>query len=191
MRISVLARAVTATLFVIAAGVAAAADTDGQRELVRAERLLHQMSQERDAAQAENAKLKNEIDELTRKLGGLKKSSQVSLAKAHDDNAALNQNLQKTAQDLQQTESQKTQLQTTVVNQAHLIESCTDKNVTMVLINRALLRRYANKGCYDALLQREPLTQLERVQIENVVQEYQDQIDQQEFKNTAASAAAH
>lgn len=191
MRIAALFKAVTVIMLVLAAGVAAAADTDEQHALVRAQRLLHQMSQERDAAQAENAKLKNEVEDLTRKLGSLKKSSETSLAKAHENNATLNENLQKTAQNLHQTESEKTQLQATVVDQAQLIESCAAKNVTMVQINRELLDHYAKKGCFDAMLQREPLTQLERVEIENVVQEYQDQIDKQEFKQNTATAAAH
>lgn len=191
MRTTALSKVVTAIILVIAAGVAAAADTDEQKTLVRAQRLLRQISQERDAAQAENAKLKNEVEELNRKLGGLKKSSEASLAKSRENNAILNENLQKTTQGLHQTESEKTQLQATVVDQAQMIESCAAKNVTMVQINRELLDRYAKKGFFDAMLQREPLTQLERVEIENIVQEYQDQIDKQEFKQNTATAAAH
>jgi hypothetical protein len=191
MRTTALSKAVTAITLVIVAGVASAADTDEQKALVRAQRLLHQMSQERDAAQAENAKLKIEVEELNKKLGGLKKSSETSLAKAHENNVALNESLQKTTQNLHQTETEKTQLQATVVDQAQLIESCAAKNVKMVQINRELLDHYAQKGCFDAMLQREPLTQLKRVELENIVQEYQDQIDQQEFKQKTATAAAH
>lgn len=191
MRTTALSKAVTAIMLVIAAGVVSAADTDEQKSMVRAQRLLRQMSQDRDAAQAENAKLKNEVEELNKKLGSLKKSSETSLAKAHENNTTLNENLQKTTQNLHRTETEKTQLQATVVDQAQLIESCAAKNVTMVQINRELLDHYAKKGFVDAMLQREPLTQLERVEIENIVQEYQDQIDKQEFKQNTATAAAH
>lgn len=197
MRTTTISTAVAAIMLIITAA-AAAADTDEQKTLVRAQRLLHQMSQERDAAQAENAKLKNEIEELNGKLGAQKKSSELSLAKSHETNATLSENLQQTKQDLQkseqnlhQTESEETQLQATLAGQAQLIESCTAKNVAMVQINRALLKRYAKKGVVDAMLQREPLTQLERVEIDNIVQEYQDQIDQQDFKQNTATAAAH
>lgn len=192
MRIKALLVGIVTTTLIVGVGVVSASDTDEQQKgLVRAQRLLRQMSQERDAAQAENAKLKNEIEELNRKLGSLKKSSEISLAKSSETNAALNENLQKTTKSLHQTESEKTQLQATLVDQAQLIESCAAKNVKMVQINRELLDRYATKGPFDAMLQREPLTQLERVEIENIVQEYQDQIDQQEFKQNMATAAAH
>jgi ABC-type transporter Mla subunit MlaD len=173
----------------LASNGAWAGDADEQKAVARAQRMLRQMSQERDALQAENARLKGEVEELNRKLGSLKKNSEASLAKSREGNAALSENLQKTAQNLRQTETEKTQLQGTVVDQAQLIESCEAKNVKMLQINRELLVHYERKGFIDAMLQHEPLTQLKRVEIENIVQEYQDKIDQLEFKKKMAEAA--
>ncbi len=173
----------------LASSAVHAGDAEDQKAVARAQRMLRQMSQERDALQAENAKLKSEVEELNRKFGNLKKNSEASLAKSREGNASLSENLQKTAQNLRQTETEKTQLQGTVVDQAQLIESCEAKNVKMLQINRELLVHYERKGFIDAMLQHEPLTQLKRVEIENIVQEYQDQIDQLEFKKKMAEAA--
>ena len=173
----------------VVAGTAAAADVEEQKVLAKAQRMLRQTSLERDAAQAESAKLKAELEQMNRKLAGVKKSSEAALAKSQESNTALNENLQQTAQKLHQAESEKNQLQEMVNGQAELIQSCESKNTELVQVNRELLDRYQKKGFFDALLQREPLTQLKRVEIENVVQEYQDRIDQMEFRRKAQTAA--
>lgn len=156
-------------------------DADDQK-MMRAQRLLRQVSQERDALQAENSQLKNQVNDLNKRLGSLKKTSENALAKSHESNSALSANLEHITLNLRQTETAKNQLQETVVDQAQQIESCETNNVKMVQINRELVDRYEKKGAVDALLQREPLTQLKRVEFENIVQEYQDQIDKLIFK---------
>lgn len=194
MRTTALFTAMAAIILVTVTGTAAAGAADAaddQKMLARAQRLLRQTATERDTALTENAGLKSEVGELNRKLGALKKSSEASLARSRESNAALNEDRRKTMQNLRQVEADKTQLQSTVVEQAQWIESCGAKNVKLVEVNRELLQRYKNKGVFDAMLQREPLTQLKRVEIENIVQEYQDEIDRQGFKKNTATAAAH
>ncbi len=174
---------------VVVSSAASADNGEEQKVLARAQRMIRQATLERDAAQAENAKLKIQLEELNRKLAGVKKSSEAALAKSRESNTALNSNLQQTVQQLRQSESDKNQLQDTVNGQAELIQSCGSKNAELVRINREVLERYRKKGCFDALLQREPLTQLKRVEVENLVQEYQDQIDQSAFRKGVQTAA--
>lgn len=144
--------------------------------------MLRQMTLERDAAQAENARLKIEIEGLNRKHAGIKKSSDSALAKSRESIAALNADMQQTMQNLRRTESEKNLLQETVVSQAQQIETCESHNVKLLQVNHDLLGQYENKGFFDAMLQREPLTQLKRVEIENIAQEYQDRIDRLVFR---------
>lgn len=151
--------------------------------------MLRQMTLERDAALAENARLKIEIEELNRKHAGVKKSSDAALAKSRESIAALNTDMQQTMQNLRRTESEKNLLQETVAGQAQQIETCESHNVKLLQVNHDLLGQYQNKGLFDAMLQREPLTQLKRVEIENIVQEYQDRIDQLAFRKKMAEAA--
>ncbi len=176
-------------LLTLASNAVFAVGADDQKAVARAQRMLRQMSQERDVMQAENAKLKGELEALSRKLGSQKKNSETALAKSHEGNAVLSENLLKTSNNLRQTEAEKTQLQVIVVDQAQLIESCEVKNVNLLQINRELLVDYEKKGFMDAMLQREPLTQLKRVKIENIVQEYEDRIDRSKFKKQTVETA--
>jgi hypothetical protein len=186
MRITAYFSAVAIT-FMLLTSAASAGDADEQKA-AKAQRMLRQMALERDAMQTENARLKGEIEMLNGKLGGLKKSSEVAMSRSRDNYAALNENLQQSTQNLRKLESEKDLLQETVDGQGQLIVACEDKNARLVQISRELLVHYEKKGLLDAVLQREPLTQLKRVEIENITQEYQDKIDQQEFKKKTAEA---
>ena len=188
MRIPALFSAVIFMSIVMTTGDVWAADAEDQK-VQRFQRMLRQVSQERDALQTENTRLKSEIEELNRKHTGIKKSSDSALAKSRDSNAALSADLHQTVQNLRRTESEKNLLQETVVSQARQIETCESHNVKLLQVNHDLLGQYENKGFFDAMLQREPLTQLKRVEIENIAQEYQDRLDRLEFKKKMAEAA--
>jgi septal ring factor EnvC (AmiA/AmiB activator) len=64
-----------------------------------------------------------------------------------------------------------------VGRQAGIIQACEDKNAQLARLGGELLRRYRDKGLLDALKQAEPFTQIERVKMENLWQEYRDRID--------------
>jgi chromosome segregation ATPase len=68
-----------------------------------------------------------------------------------------------------------------VGRQARLIQSCEEKNMELVRIGGDLLQRYRDKGFVDALKQNEPFTQIERVRMENLWQEYRDKLDAQKL----------
>ena len=168
-------------------GEAKAADAEDQKVL-RVQRMLRQVSQERDALQAENTRLKSEIEELNRKHAGIKKSSDAALAKSRESNAALGAELQRTEQNLRQMQSEKNLLQETVVGQAQQLETCESHNVKLLQVNRDLLGQYENKGFFDSLMQREPITGLKGVELENIVQDYQDRLDRLVFRKKEPTA---
>jgi len=180
-----LVMAMLMTIF-LASGEAKAADAEDQK-VQRIQRMLRQVSQERDALQAENTRLKSEIEELNRKHTGAKKNSDAALAKSRESNAALGAELQRTEQNLRQTLSEKNLLQETVVGQAQQLETCESHNVKLLQVNRDLLGQYENKGFFDSLMQREPITGLKGVELENIVQDYQDRLDRLVFRKTEAS----
>jgi chromosome segregation ATPase len=167
-------------------GEAKAADAADQKVL-RVQRMLRQVSQERDALQAENTRLKSEIEELNRKHAGAKKNSDAALAKSRESNAAMSTELQRTEQNLRQIQTDKNLLQETVVGQAQQLETCESHNVKLLQVNRDLLGQYENKGLFDSLMQREPITGLKGVELENIVQDYQDRLDRLVFRKTEAS----
>jgi chromosome segregation ATPase len=61
--------------------------------------------------------------------------------------------------------------------QAQLVQACEDKNLALYELGNDLLRRYRNKSVMDALKQAEPFTQLEKVKMENILQEYSEKMD--------------
>ena len=61
--------------------------------------------------------------------------------------------------------------------QVQLIQTCEDKNTALYKVGTDLLGRYRNKGVVEALKQAEPFTQIERVKMENLWQEYHDKLD--------------
>ncbi|MBI3545025.1 MAG: hypothetical protein HY081_00300 [Gammaproteobacteria bacterium] len=177
-----------ATLALTVATPAAGANEADDQKMLRAQRLLRQVSQERDVLQAEVSQLKSQMNDLNQKLVSLKKNSENALARSRESNSVLSANVAQLTLNLRQTESAKNQLQETLTDQAQQIEFCEVNNVKLVQINRELVDRYEKKSAVDALLQREPLTQLKRVEFENIVQEYQDRIEQLTFKQKTISS---
>jgi hypothetical protein len=66
--------------------------------------------------------------------------------------------------------------------------SCEAKNVALYGYGRDLLAKYEGKGCIDALKAKEPFTQLERVKMENTLEEYRDKLDAQKLTSAAPGA---
>lgn len=181
MRIVALFSAAMFMASAMMADTARAADAADQK-VERMQRMLRQVSQERDSLQAENTRLKSEIEELNRKNVGAKKSSDAALAKSRESIAALNADMQQAMQNLRRTESEKNLLQETVVSQAQQIETCESHNVKLLQVNHDLLGQYEKKGFFDSLMQREPIIGLKGVELENIVQDYQDRLDRLVFR---------
>jgi chromosome segregation ATPase len=67
-------------------------------------------------------------------------------------------------------------LQTQLDQTTQRAGDCEAKNVKLVGIGNELLDLYQAKGPLTGLLEREPLTQIKRVELENLVQDYQDKL---------------
>ena len=63
--------------------------------------------------------------------------------------------------------------------QSRLVQACEEKNLALYQLGTDLMQRYRNKSVMDALKQAEPFTQLEKVNMENLLQEYRDKLDAQ------------
>ena len=78
---------------------------------------------------------------------------------------------------LQLIESERASLMTKSTENQKKFDVCVTDNQKLYKVNLELIQEYRKKGVWDALLQKEPVTQLKRVQIENTVQSYTDRID--------------
>ena len=63
--------------------------------------------------------------------------------------------------------------------------SCEAKNLKLYQYSQELVTRYQKKGVWAALAQKEPVTGIKDVGVENVVQEYQEKLDSQRIKPPA------
>ncbi|MCI0749540.1 MAG: hypothetical protein L0Y32_03190 [Nevskiales bacterium] len=169
------------TAISVMAGVARADSTDA-KALAKAQFMLRQLSGERDALQSENAKLKAELEALKAKSDGAQR-------KSRETTTALSGRLEETQALLDRTLAEKGQLEQTATERGQQLEQCATKNARLHELNSELLQRYADKGVFDALVQREPLTGLKQVELENRVQDLQDKLDEQRVVTGQTSQA--
>lgn len=152
----------------VLSGAARAEQEVDPKALAKAQHMLRQMSTEREALQSENARLKADLDALKAK----KTSTDGALSKSRETLRDVQDNLDRTLAEKQQTEELATRRE-------RQLEQCTIKNTKLYELNGELLQRYANKGVMDAVARREPFTGLKKVEMENLLQDLQDKLDAQ------------
>ena len=135
--------------------------------------------------------LRNERKTLTGQLGALKDQAQKleiqaktlseestrtkkELREMERNNKELEQGLKKTTGEKQALQ---TELKKTTQNLAH----CASNNADLCIIADELLTKYHNKGVGAALLEREPLLQVKKVELEQLMQKYREEIEQQKI----------
>lgn len=124
----------------------------------------------------ENLSLSTKLQAAQSSLEELKVKSSESLRNSQKD-------LQST---IDQAEVCKNKLQESTSNvsrQSQLIEMCEKKNLALYEHNVDLLEKYTKKGVWDALSQAEPFTQIKKVEMENILQEYKEKLESQRMEN--------
>jgi hypothetical protein len=69
-------------------------------------------------------------------------------------------------------------------------QSCAQKNADLVQLGNELLQRYENKGVWESMRDDEPFTQLHRVKLEKLAQDYHDKLVNDTVAPASAAAAA-
>lgn len=166
--------------------------TSSQSAQAKIQYLMKQLTAERDQALAENDQLKQKIEKLDAKLskldGKLDKSSST-LGKFKESNNALRDKLvetqekfqelvgkfRETAISLRNAELEKRELEVINQQQAKSIEKIIADNKKLYTFNQELIEKYENKGLWAAFRQKEPITQLKKVEMENIVEKYRNE----------------
>jgi hypothetical protein len=65
--------------------------------------------------------------------------------------------------------------------------SCEAKNLQLYQYSQELMTRYQKKGVWASLAQKEPVTGIKDVRVENLLQEYQQKLDAQKIREAAAA----
>ena len=167
--------------------------------------LIQQLGMERTRLNAENAKLKKEIKELKKEAEALAEENARTDKELNNVQGQLNAKSDLSDQLLERLNLMKSRMDELIakfretVNNLTAVEeesatrtqeisrlerelkSCATNNVALSKIGYEVLSKYENKGFFDRAGQVEPFTQLRKVQIENMVDEYVYLIEDQEY----------
>ena len=83
------------------------------------------------------------------------------------------------------------QLDADLKQKTESLSVCQVKNVKLHGYGVDLLDKYEKKGCGDVLLQADPFTQLKRVEIENLMEDYREKLDEQKLGEKKVEQASH
>jgi hypothetical protein len=157
------------------------ADKEAKKESRRLQAQLSAVQKEKGVLTTQLEELKKQLGEIGTKSVALEKKSggqRKQLTEMTENYEEADKKLQETQQlyadtskSLQQLQTEKEQEQKRLAGE---IQVCEKKNAELYQISVGLLEKYQSKGVISSLLLAEPFTQLERVKVQNVLQEYGD-----------------
>ena len=68
------------------------------------------------------------------------------------------------------------------------LQSCETKNIKMFEAAKEVLNSYENRGLMDTLLKSEPVFQFKSVEMESIIQEYEDKLIKQKYQHKDITA---
>jgi chromosome segregation ATPase len=145
-------------------------------------------------AQEDNTALKSRSAAASRKISGLETSLKEMTAERMDFEAKLlktqteleatktalselDAKHQANLYDLKINEQQRANLTATTIQKTKVIDACVAKNAKLYDYGLELVKLYENPSLYRRIVLNEPFSQLKRVELENILQNYNDKID--------------
>jgi type I site-specific restriction endonuclease len=171
-------------------------------ENARAMQQLQQLASERTALQADNAKLKEQVADLQKKLDKVttdgtgaaarmkslqqqaeqqvesKKQMNESLEKSRAQMQDLVSHFRETVQNLKAVEVERNGVKSQLDARNKDYATCVDRNVSLYEINRETLDRLDKRGIWSGVKKSEPFTQISRARLENLIDDYRYRIDE-------------
>lgn len=185
-----LAAAVLAAIMMISPAFAADKKADPNkgevRRLQQAQRQLtqekNQLTEQKAAVEAELGEVKKKADgearrasSLNRELGALRSARDAATARLAETEADLRQTRE--AQRAAEAEGKRLQQLLVAEKQQHL--ACVESGKSLRQVSGEVLELYESKSCFTSALQREPLTGLKRVEVENAIEDLREKLDSQ------------
>lgn len=192
---------VAAILLVI--GVAAQAQTQRSGNAdARVAQQLQQLSSEKVALQAENNKLKQELEQVkaqlqksasaTKDLENRNKVLQASAGRGVANSQQTEEQLERsraqmqelvtkfreTAQTLRDVEVERATVKSQLAAKEREFKVCVDRNVGLYELNKEVLNRMEDRGFWSQVSEREPFTRIKRTQLENLIDDYRYRVEE-------------
>ena len=179
---------------------------DGNNKaVVKLQTMVKEITTERDLLKTEKDKLVLDIEKLKKEKSatasdGDRLSSELATQK--NSNAAVSNTLEQTHAKLLEViekynvlNQAKNELSATHVNlqNSHKqteteLQSCEGKNIKLFEVGKEVLNSYENKGVMDTLLKSEPILQFKSVEMQTLVQEYEDKLTKQKYQHKELTA---
>lgn len=140
---------------------------------------------ERDDLKKELATLKKEMEGKLAKQKKQGKKSDAKLAALREQYKDLRERFEGMALALQDQKNTGASLTQTLQNREANLKVCADNNQKLYDVNQELLVKYQEKGFWSVFKKKEPFTQLEKVAVENMIQDYDNQIEDLAYKEQA------
>jgi hypothetical protein len=194
---------------------AQAARSGGGADNARVVQQMQQLASERTALQADNAKLKEQLADLQKKLdqatadvaastAHTKGVQQQELARAADSKKQAEEaneklktqmrdlvvHFRETAQDLKNVEVERNEFHGKLEARNREYATCVDRNVGLYQTNIETLDRLDKHGFWSKAADTEPFTQLSRARLENLIDAYRYRIDELRLEQKKSPAPA-
>jgi chromosome segregation ATPase len=175
---------------------------------------MQQLASERTSLQAENAKLKKDLDDIRKERDALQSSQKALDVRAKSSAAAISalkesvaqressdreltrakeklqqlvSKFRETLQTLHDVETEGTATKQTLATRDRALAVCVDRNLTLYQINQEILTRLEHQNLWTRTAQTEPFTRIKRTQLENLVDEYKSRADDQRTSSPGAA----
>jgi len=180
------------SLFTITALLLSQTIQADNKALMRAQSMLRQLNSQKVQLESKNSALTVELDKLrkeTKKQLKKQKHNNKKLSISTKKKAKYIEKLRKKLKQillaLRQSEQQRLQAN----NMGKLLDAevkqCVNNNGKLVKMNDKLIDSYNKKSCWDSIKQNEPFTGISQVEIENILQEYRFNNEDNQVKQDA------
>lgn len=151
-----------------------------EAKLTESDEQAKQLNMSLTAAKNKVAALQSNLKKMTEeKLATEDKlaKTQSTLDSTQKNLSELTQKYQQAEADLKVNDAQRKTLVTNVSDTSKALAACTTKNTKLYDLGSELVKVYDNPSTYQAALRKESFFQLKRVELENIMQSYQDQLN--------------
>lgn len=124
-------------------------------------------------AKTTNSKLEAKVKSLEQRVDKTSRANDAAVERIDLFNERLKESLAK----LRETLMELRKAEATLSDQKAQVTACMRMNVQLYDAGKDLLTKYEQKGVWDALAQREPITGLKQVEVENLIEDYRYKIE--------------
>lgn len=181
---------------------------DGNNKAVlKLQTLVKEVTTERDLLKTEKDKLASDIEKLKKDKDAAASAEErlgSELAAQKSTNASVSSTLEQTHAKLLEViekynvlNKAKNELSATHVNLENTqkqtesnLQNCEGKNLKMFEAAKEVLNSYENKSVLDSLLKSEPILQFKSVEMETIIQEYEDKLIKQKYQHKELSVTS-